>query len=327
MREKDRNFKDDGNIPQEILDFIEANRGMEISLEEYIQEFTNKQGLHNHTFENLFLYFHLEKVISKNRLVVYPNAIFIVDNRRHKIFINDNENFLRNLDFSWIKDEKLKKKFTIYSSVEQNISKDDFNKSKSKELVYDLDYALSEESFYDKYSELSKKKVKKKIYNRLTYPEKYLDKIDFKEKSISIDNLSDALEVHEKWVEWKQNNPDVFQMMFSSNRYNQAIIKMFDHDYLERKDFYAKVFYLDGKPFAVRHCLIKGNRSYDIGFFSLYWDLPSNLINYLNTYCLQTLNQMGIKYHNCGMLFDKKNSDSKNHYSGELKIIYTYKNR
>jgi hypothetical protein len=46
--------------------------------------------------------------------------------------------------------------------------------------------------------------------------------------------------------------------------------------------------------------------SYDISFFSIFFDCPSNLILYINAFCLNELKEKyGIKTHNCGMELNK----------------------
>lgn len=317
-------FKDDGNIPEEILSFIDKNKEKEISIDEYVESHSNLEHIHNHTLENLFLYFHLERHLEKNRVVFYKGAVFIVDNRRHKFFISDTPNLLEELDFSSLVDLKIRKKFTFYSSHGEKI--EGLTVGKSKESVYNLPYVFSEESFFEKYPNLLRGKIKKKIYNRLKYPFSYLEKHNFKSVDITEENLEVALNIHKQWVDFKVNNPDVFQMLFSSNRYNKALEKMFlGKGLLDRKNFYAKIFYFDGEPIAVRQVLLKGKYSYDIGFFSTYFNLPSNVVNYISTYSLNELRELGIKFHNTGMKFDKKNNISKSHFPSEDKIIYSYK--
>lgn len=318
------------NIPQSILNFREANRHLECTLEEFFESHSNTYAIHNHTLENLFLYFNLDYFLEKDRVVFYKNAVWLVDNRKYKFFIFDHGNFLCVLNTSPITDE-LKKKFIFYSSVWQGHVKQRFVESKLKEGSYDLTKVFDEEIYLEKYKDRSRSEAKKKVYNKLKYPFNFLEKNSdkFKVVEMSGDLVTMMEGIHKQWVDFKMSDPKVFKMMFSSNRYNRCVKLMFNHSFLKREDFFCKMFFWEGKPIGVRQCLVKeidGERvSFDIGWFNLFWQVPSQLIFFINAWCLRELKDVyGVTKHRTGMLLDKHLSMSKDHFISEHIITYKY---
>lgn len=314
-------------LSQSIIDFREDNKHLEVTLEEFFESHTNVYSIHNHTLENLFLYFDLDKHLDKDRVIFYKNALWIVDNRKHKFFIFDHGNFLCILNTSKIED---KKKFIFYSSVYQSHFKERFVESKLKEGVYDLPKVFDENTYFEKYKGRTQGEIRKKIYNRLKYPFNYLEKQ--KERFQVVDMTEDLIPMmetlHKSWVDYKMNDPKTFKMMFSSNRYNRCIKLMFNHPFLKREDFFCKVFYWDNTPVAIRQCLIKeidGQKvSFDIGFFSLFWEVPSQLILFINCWCLRELKNLGVVEHDTGMLMDKNLTVAKDHFPSTHRVTYKY---
>lgn len=311
-------------LSQEIIDFCESNKHLECSHEEFLSMFQNTRNAHNHTIENLYLYFKLDYHLQKNRVLFYPGALLIVDNRKHKFFIYDNSLLLECLDISKLPVD-LYKKVIFYSSVEQNNLPEVYEKSKLKEFVYNFDEIFNEDTYREKYKGESGKKIRKKIYQRLVYPLNVLSKLNLECRDITEQDLDEIVEsLHKEWVDYKMDDPKTFKMMFSSNRYNHCIRLMFNHKFLKRENFYCKVFLLDGKPIAIRQILIKGENAFDIGFFSKFWQCPSNTILYLNFFVFNELKELGVKTLNCGMELDKHLKMSKNHYPGQELIVYKF---
>lgn len=310
-------------LSSEIVQFVEVNKHLECSLEDFFSNHTNKNRVHNSTLQNIFLYFDLDRHLEKDRVIFYDKSLLILDNRKFKFFLFDDDDFLSKLDTSLIPD---KKKFIFYSSTIQNNHKDRFIESKQKEAVYTLEKVFDETTFYEKYKDRKQSEIKKKIYNRLIYPFKYLEshKELFRIEDVNENHLEVMEQVHREWSDYKLNDPKTFKMLFSSARYNRTIRLMFNHPFMDRKDFYCKVFYWEDKPIAFRQCLVIGEYSYDIGFFSLFWKVPSNLILYINSYCLKQLkDEYGVKYHNCGLTLDKNLECSKNHFPSSY--LYSFK--
>lgn len=316
------------DVSKEFVELVENNSKLAITYEEFYNLYTNKDYIHNHTIGNLFLYFDLEKHLNKNRVFFYPGAVLIIDNRKHKLFVFDNDIFLLHFDFSSITDE-VKKKIIIYSSVIQNSYKElGFVESKLKESVYNLQEVFSEETYYEKYRTRTVKEIKKKIYNKIKYPFLFLEKNSdkFRVENLDVSKLDEVDLLHKDWVDFKLNDPKTFKMMFSSNRYNRCVRMMFESKFLHRIEFYAKCFYWEDKLIAVRQCLLTNDgRSYDIGFFSRFWEVPSNLIFYINSFCLKDLHDnYSVQYHNTGMVLDKNLTMSKAHFPNTDKITYKY---
>lgn len=304
--------------------FLEKHKEFEIDFDTFFGLFVNSFDLHNHTFENLVLYFSLEKHMAKGRVHFYPGIVFFNDRRRYKWFISCIVDSIDKLfDFSCLS-SKVKKKMSFYSAFE--FKETELIKSKFKETVYNLEAVFNEQTYFEKYRDLKRSDIKKKIYNKINYPFSYLARpeLQFRVEDITEDLLPEIEDLHKRWCEHKLADPKTFQMMFSSNRYYRCIEESFNSPLLKESKWYLKAFYLGQILVAVRQCLLKGDTSYDIGYFSRFWDCPSNLINYINTYCLLSLQQLGVKWHSCGNEMDKNLKRFKEHYPFEERFGWKY---
>ena len=302
--------------------FLEVHKSRECSYSDFVQYYLNDSKLHNHTLENLFLYFSLEDHLRKGRVHFYYSVIFINDNRRYKWFINSVDlDIDKVFDFS-ILSEDIKKKMIFYSSSE--LISDFLIKSKFKETVYNLVNIFDIQIYFDKYKNKKVSEIKKKFYNRVKYPFIYLSRLNFVSRDIDEKMLDEIEQLHKDWCTYKLEDPKTFKMMFSSNRYYRCLEQSFTSEYLKYSTWYRKAFYLDGKLIAVRQCLIQGDTSYDIGFFSRFWDTPSNIVNYINTWCMYDLLHLGVRFHNCGAEMDKNLGMFKSHFPNFYRYGYKY---
>lgn len=303
--------------------FLKTHESLECDYNEFCLNYLNSFHLHNHTLENLFLYFSLEDHIIKNRVHFYYSTIFINDKRRFKWFSNGVESLVDIFDFSLIPDE-IRRKTSIYTDIEQKSTQ--LIKTKFKETVYHLPSIFDPTTYEKKYSGEKRSVIKKKIYNKIEYPFKFLQResLGFSISEITESLLPEIDILHKDWCEYKLNDPKTFKMMFSSNRYYRSLQQSFSSDYLKASDWYRRAFFLDGKLVAVRQCLIKGDTSYDIGFFGRFWDIPSNMMNYINIFCMAELLDRGVIYHNCGNELDKNLKRFKEHYPTVERFGYKY---
>ena len=323
-------------LPEEIIELYELNKHLEISEEEFLSTHLNKENIHNHTYENLTLYFHLDKFRSKNRVVFFYGGVWIVDNRKHKFFIYDNPSFFEFFNLSPITEE-LKKKFIFYTSSELEIlttsSSLKLVLSKMKEMNYNVESIIGDKEnkiFWEKYQNkkeiIPNSKIKKRIDEYLHKPIRKFNKwvegglleiVDYNESHHNVMN-----EIHDSWVEYKMNDPKVFKMMFSSGRYNRCLERMF---VIGRDKFYAKVIYFEGKPVAILQCLLKGEQAYGISFFSKFWETPSQFTQMLFSWYLRDLYETyGIKRLAYGMEVDKNLHNWKAHFPYEYGTTYKY---
>ena len=304
--------------------FLAKHKQLECSYFDFVQYYLNDNNLHNHTLENLFLYFSLEDHIKKGRAHFYYSLIFINDRRRFKWFINTPGLEIERLfDFSMLS-FVVKNKMSFYADTELPVT--NLVKSKFKETTYNLAKVFDPVTYFEKYKNEKHSVIKKKIYNRIEYPTRFLARpeLQFRVVDITPDMLSEIEKLHKDWCEHKLADPKTFQMMFSSNRYYRCLVHSFTSEYLNKSNWYRKAFYLGDKLIAIRQCLVKGDTSYDIGFFSRFWDAPSNIVNYINTYCMRDLMQMGVKTHNCGNEMDKNLKRFKEHFPSEERFGYKY---
>lgn len=304
-----------------IDDFIKEHKHFECSYLEFSKEYVDENSLHNHTLENLFLYFSLSRFIEKNKAHFYLSLLFLDDKRRYKMFINVPEGFLLDefFNFSSLSEEE-KKKFSIYSN--NKIESNHLIRSSFKETFYKINDIFSIDVYKERYGE----RWRKKFYNKAEYPFRFLLKEDlmFSSRDIEEGDLEEVRILHKEWCDFKLADPKTFKMMFSTNRYIRCLEESFQSDYLNKSNWYRKGFYINNKLIAVRQCLIKRDTSYDIGFFSRFWDIPSNMINYINTYCMKDLQDRGVIYHNCGNEMNKNLKKFKEHFPSYEKIGYKY---
>lgn len=309
---------------QTVENFLEVHKPLESDYSTFKENYINQNRLHNHTLENLFLYFSLEDHIKKGRTHFYYSMVFINDRRRFKWFINQSDLDIDHIfDFSLLPIE-VKNKMSFYSDSE--LISEQLVKSKFKETVYDLEKVFDPNTYREKYKSESGLVIRKKIYNRIEYPFKYLlrPELEFRVVEITPILLSSIEQLHKDWCEYKLADPKTFKMMFSSNRYYRCLVQSFTSEFLNKSNWYRKAFYLGDKLVAVRQCLIQDDTSYDIGFFSRFWDAPSNIVNYINTYCMKDLQNLGVKYHNCGAEMDKNLGVFKNHFPNEPRYGFKY---
>lgn len=313
------------NKEEAINMFIQDNTSCILNFDEFLKQITNNKNIHNHTVENLFLYFDLLKAMNDKKVIFFKKALLFLNARKYKLFVFDEENILVKMNFDSInKCEDLKSRFLIYSSTQLK-EKELFTESKYKECVYNLADIFNEKTYEEKYKDLSSKKIKKKIYNRIKYPFAYLNTDKFKHSEITNENLNEVNEIHSKWVKHKLADERTFQIMFSSKRYMFCVNEVMTNEYLKNKTFYKKIFYWEDKPIAVRLCLIDKNKSFDIAFFSLFFECPSNLILYINAFCLKDLkDNYNVETHNCGMELNKLLKTSKEHFPSTHLIGYKY---
>ncbi len=300
--------------------FIERHTFEEINFDEWKNFYQNPLKLHNWTLPNLFLYFSLEKFILKSKVHFYPGIVLFDDKRRYKWFIFYPLNLSEYFDFSLLSEE-VKKKTVFYSSFPLE---DDFlTKSKFKETIYEISKIFDFQPYLQRYGDI--KVAKKKYYNRVTYPFKFIEKLeDFQIRDLEESDLEEVFYLHKRWCDFKLNDPKVFKMMFSSNRYYRCLEESFRSSYLSQLHWFRKGFFYKGRLVAVRQCFIDGDTSFDIGFFSSFWELPSNLINYINTWCMKSLEEGGVKFHNTGNELDKNLALFKHHLIHTEKYGYKY---
>ena len=83
-----------------ISKFIDLNKSKVIDYEMFKKSITNKGNLHNHTLENLFLYFDLRQNLDKNKIVFFDKAILFINKKKCKMFVYDEDEIMNKIDFS-----------------------------------------------------------------------------------------------------------------------------------------------------------------------------------------------------------------------------------
>lgn len=160
----------------------------------------------------------------------------------------------------------------------------------------------------------------KKRYQRLVYPFNHMQKCN-----VTVTQLNDATfqkveELHEEWAKRKLDDPDTFKMMFPNKRY----IRCCEYAAADQVNFRNFVFMIDEKVIAVRVLGVAGQLVVDLANFGRTWDMPSNMMNSLDTYVLKALHTEGYKTFNCGAALNKKLKVFKCHYPSDDIISYQY---
>lgn len=304
--------------------FLRQHQDIEIGIGEFKGIITNHRNIHNHTIENLYLYFSLQQHLDKGRVRFYPGCVFIIDNRRYKWFIYDFDTFNEFFDLE-IFSLEIKNKMIFYSSTE--LINTNLVKSKIKECIYDLIKMFSEDYYFNYYQGKDHKEIKKKIYNKIIYPFKWIvrEQDRFRVCELSEEHITLIEDLHKEWCNYKLSQEKTFKMMFSTNRYNKCVREALSPISLKDSRWFKKGFFYDNKLIAVRLCLLVGDRSFDISFFSKFWDMPSNLNNYINTWCMKEMyTNYKILFHNTGAELDKYLQAFKYHFPHENLITYKY---
>jgi hypothetical protein len=295
-----------------LIQFREDNLPLEVSFDVFRGTFSNSRSIHNGTYANLFIYHRLQQFIDNDKAVFYPGAAWLLNNQKHKIFSNDDEQFISKMNFTSI-DPIVYKKFVVYSTHQQRDILRGMVESKQNEIMYDLNDIFDFEVWKQYYSDLPAKKVKKKFYNRVVAPFKALDS-QFVVKDVEENDLPLIKQIHDEWVAVKWEDPRTFRHNFSTNRYYRTIIMMYESPNVNRSAFYAKIFFWQGKPIGVRQILIEDQHGYDISFLTRYWEVPSQLVNQINVWCMRDLVDKGIYTLNVGLPASTGLKNSKQHF-------------
>lgn len=173
------------------------------------------------------------------------NYLLVHGIRKDTLFLL-NESF----DYSQI---KFRKEPVIYSEL-----KTDTLKKKITEIEYNLD-------------EMFTGQVDKQVRRGVNLRER--PDIEVK----NVDSVDICMSVFEKWKEYKLNDPSVFRISFTPDRYKRTyLLKELGFNILE------KIIYVKGRPYAIINFSIGYKRAYELSFVSLFFEKDLKIINDLN---------------------------------------------
>jgi len=148
-------------------------------------------GCHGLALPVLESYFHLREDFAKYFVYLIKDGILFSAKRKRTFVYSFEEE-----DLDIIK--TLQKQSMIYSAVEiKGLDK----RSNFYEIVYNLDKVFDSNSYSNK----------KKRYNRLIYPFKWIRN---KGVEVKIPSYSEVEVLHKAWVDFKLNQPSTYRIMF-----------------------------------------------------------------------------------------------------------------
>ena len=262
--------------------------------------------IHNFSLGCLDAYFCLsEDLQSGQTLVTGSQQQILVMSRRKKVFVYKTEG-LTEMDMALLRQDQAN--CVIYSPSQINLPRE----GKFSEVTYTVSQIIDPASYPDK----------KKRYNRLTYPVKWMRDNQVQVLTEPTD-VKEVEALHDQWVEHKLADPATFQIMFPRKRYIRCVERLLQHpaDF----DYRGFFFYLGGKLCSVRIISVENEWGYDLANFSRFWDTPSQFSNYCDAYVLiEELKKLGVQKFNCGAALNKNLKLFKSHYPYKPAISYMY---
>lgn len=270
-----------------------------------IEDLDNK-GVHNFSLPVLNTYFNLDEIRNMYGLIVFEGNILLLPSVQGRFksfcFNPENDKIQRKLIDYLI---KLGPIYSLYPEVFLS------GAHSFIEIGYDLEKVLNPNSYPNK----------KKRYQRLIYPFKQLERYKVKTRSFMSSEVDSNVVklLHDEWVEHKLADPNTFKIMFPTNRY----IRCYDYA-IQHVGYFVYCFCMAKQLIAVRVVGIQKDIAYDLANFGKYWELPSNMMEWLDIYVLRDLYQRGMKKFNCGAQLNKNLSLFKTHYPSYEVKSYMY---
>lgn len=253
--------------------------------------YTGHSGIHNFSFGTIDAYFYLTQAKvaewASDRVLHVATA-----HGQHKTWA------FAAAESALLKLEELQRLGPVYSQLRLPLR----GESKFQELAYDLDEVHSPASYPSK----------KKRYQRLTYPRRWLEQHNFEVQVLSISHIQRIRSLHERWCAWKLEQPQTYRMMFPNRRYYECCLRASLGEGLGYRGF-AAVGPGD-QVVAARVVYIEENVAFDLAQFCASWELPSNFAEYFASVTMAQLWDDGIKLLNCGASLNKHLSSFKSHW-------------
>lgn len=273
--------------------------------------------IHNFSLGCLDAYFYLtEDLQSGQTRVMGSKDQILVMSRRKKVYVLQTSGITRTdlykVDGGAAADlemlQKLQSNCVIYAPSPISLPRE----GKFSEVTYTVSKILDPASYPDK----------KKRYNRLTYPLKWMRDNQVRVLTEPI-NEKEVEALHDQWVEHKLADPTTYQIMFPRKRYIRCVERLLQHPTdINYRGFF---FYLGDKLCSVRIISIENEWGYDLANFSRFWDTPSQFSNYCDAYVLiEELKKLGVQRFNCGAALNKNLKLFKSHYPFDLAVSYMY---
>lgn len=265
----------------------------------------DNKGVHQFSLGVLDGYFHLDKLFREYKIFKFEGIVLIEAIKPFMLVY-----FCKNTPGEISLIQSMRKKVKIYS-----IDKLSFLPlaQKVSECTYNFDDVLNKNNY----------KSAKKRYQHLVYPFKFLEKLQFSIEKISTENINEVSKIHDEWVKHKLLDESVFKMMFSKVRYKRCCTRLLEESVLNY-NYCGLVLKLENKIIGARVFSLKDNIAYDLAHFVEFWNLPSNISNYIQVWVIKYLQSIGITHINCGLYLNKKLSVFKHSLPNFETIYYAY---
>ncbi len=262
--------------------------------------------IHNFSLGCLDAYFCLSEDLQTGQtMVAGSQEQILVMSRRKKVYVYKTDGLTAE-DLAMLR--QLQASCVVYSPAPIDLPRE----GKFSEVTYTVSQIIDPASYPDK----------KKRYNRLTYPIKWMR--DNQVKVLPEPNdVKEVEALHDQWVEQKLADPATYQIMFPRKRYIRCVERLLQHPAdINYRGFF---FYLGDKLSSVRIISVENDWGYDLANFSRFWDSPSQFSNYCDAYVLiECLKGIGVQRFNCGAALNKNLKLFKSHYPYELAVSYMY---
>lgn len=287
-----------------MQNFLEKYIDSSISFQQLLRDYP-KTNVHGRALPILFGYYNFRELFGKKKAFLLDGAVCLMAKGKNRIIYYDTS---KQFDFSLLSD-----KTEILSS--SNIEISGFKKNPVEELIYVLDDIFEDKNY---------RNAKDRAKNR-NYPINLMKKGNFTSVELTSENILDVQMIHQKWKEYKLNDPKVFKMTFSGQKYWTLIT---DYIYYLKDFFDAFVRYgiVDDKQFSVECDYIWGDCAFAMSSFNLFWEFPSNYSEGSRLMFFDELRKRGIKYFNYGFVLNKDLKKYKKHWPSQKVFLYRYTN-
>ncbi len=179
-----------------------------------------------------------------------------------------------------------------------------------KEVVYDLIQVFDPASYPEK----------KKRYQRLTYPQRWMERSGYTIHVMTIADLPEVAALHEAWVERKLSQPGVYQIMFPRRRYYRCC------ELAAAQPALFAGFVVRNPLEEVVACRVlyrEGAWAFDLAQFASD-QVPSNATEYFATATMRLLYEDGVRWINTGASLNSALSQYKSHWPHQVRTHWTY---
>jgi len=168
----------------------------------------------------------------------------------------------------------------------------------------------------------------KKRHKAIVYPFNWAERNGLVVRPLQDADFQEAQDLHDRWVETKMADESTFRIMFPTHRYSnclnkwkaqhtQAAASLFSDEEVgacSLSDSYRcfGAFYQE-KLVAFRVVGAKRKFAFDLAFCGLFFELPSQCMEYINTLILKLLFESGVEIFNCGACLNPELEAFKTH--------------